>query len=61
MPPKSLDMNIARFFMSVKHNKTNEDLEPGTLKGMQGSFKRYLGDKNYPHDIMTDKLFKHSR
>ncbi|KAH3706284.1 hypothetical protein DPMN_065669 [Dreissena polymorpha] len=54
-------MNIARYFMSVKHNKTNKDLEPGTLKRIQGSMKRYLSDKDYPHDIMTDKLFKHSR
>ncbi|KAH3812159.1 hypothetical protein DPMN_140583 [Dreissena polymorpha] len=28
---------------------------------MQGSFKRYLSDKDYPHDIITDELFKHFR
>ncbi|KAH3815113.1 hypothetical protein DPMN_143634 [Dreissena polymorpha] len=61
MPPKELDMNIARYYMSVKHNTTNKDLESWTLKGMQCSIKRYLSDKDFPHDIMTDKLFNISR
>lgn len=54
-------MYMARFFMSVKNNKNKQELEPGTLKGMQGSIKRYLTDKNYCKDILTDKEFRHSR
>ena len=61
MPAKELDMCISRYFLTVKNQKTNKDLEPGTLKGIQGSIRRYLMQNNYKSDIMTHSDFKHSR
>ncbi|KAH3866644.1 hypothetical protein DPMN_029742 [Dreissena polymorpha] len=54
-------MCLARYFLSVKNAITKKDLEPGTIKGIQASIKRYLSDNNYDVDIMSDHGFKHSR
>ena len=61
IPPRELDMLIARFLMTIKNNRTLGELEPSTLKGMVASIRRHLMDLNYPEDPTNSKEFKHSR
>ena len=60
IPPKELDMHLARFFLSVKKGNRSE-CEPDTIKSYQSSLQRYLNDRNYPESLITGASFKHSR
>jgi hypothetical protein len=57
--PAQLDQYIARLFLSVQ-NRKGEEYEPDTLKCIQSSINRYLGDKT-KINIINDIEFKHSR
>lgn len=61
MEPAAFGMCLARYFLSVKNATNYINLEPSTLKGIQGSIQRYLSEKNFIVDIMSDQKFKHSR
>jgi hypothetical protein len=50
---------LARFFLSVQ-NRKGEEYEPDTLKCIQSSINRYLGDKT-KINIINDIECKHSR
>jgi hypothetical protein len=60
IPPTTLNMLLALFFVSVRKD-TGGDYEPGTLKNMQGSFERYLKQSGYQTSIITSILFEKSR
>jgi hypothetical protein len=57
--PAQLDQYLARFFLSVQ-NRKGEEYEPDTLKCIQSSINRYLGDKT-KINIINYIEFKHSR
>jgi hypothetical protein len=60
IPPKDLNKLLSLFFLSVK--KTDgTDYEPGSLKGMQGSFERHLKESGYTTSIISDIQFEKSR
>lgn len=60
IPSPELDLLLARFFMTAKKADGGE-YEPDTLKSMQGSINRYLGEKGSTVNLIEDKEFKHSR
>ena len=60
IPPRELDMYLARFFLTVR-KQDKEEYEPDTLKSFQSSFLRYLAEKGYASNILKDDCFKHSR
>ena len=60
IPPRELDMYLARFFLTVR-KQDKEEYEPDTLKSFQSSFQRYLAEKGYASIILKDDCFKHSR
>ena len=60
IPPRELNMYLARFFLSVRKNNQSE-CEPDTIKAYQSSLQRYLNDRNYPESLLTGSSFKHSR
>ena len=60
IPPRELDMYLARFFLTIR-KQDKEEYEPDTLKSFQSSFQRYLAEKGYASNILKDDCFKHSR
>lgn len=60
IPPNDMNKLLALFFLSVK--KTDgTDYEPGSLKGMQGSFERHLKERGYTTSLVTSIHFEKSR
>lgn len=57
--PAQLDQYLAIYFLSVR-NRKGEEYAPDTLKCIQSSINRYLGDKT-KINIINDIEFKHSR
>ena len=45
IPPKKLNIQLAKFFMNVR-NKNGDVYEPTSLKDFQRSLQRYLNDKS---------------
>lgn len=60
LDPDSLDNLLAKFFMSVRKEDKSE-YEPDSVKSIQCSISRYLKEKRYPKNILTDDEFQHSR
>ena len=60
IPPADLDSILARFFLSIRKPDLTE-YEPESLKSKQLSISRYLKEKKYRYDIMSDCQFNHSR
>ena len=60
IPPSELDSILARFFLSIRKPDLTE-YEPESIKSKQLSISRYLKEKKYKYDIMTDCQFNHSR
>ena len=58
--PEDLDLYMARFFLSIR-KKNDKEYEPDSLKSYQSSLHRYLTEKKYNGNILTDESFKHSR
>jgi len=58
--PNELDNYLARFFLNVRKADKSE-YEPDTLKIYQSSISRYLSEKHYCVNILTDVRFQHSR
>lgn len=60
IPPQEMDTLLARFFLNVRKTDGSE-YEPGTLHSFHSSVHRYLSEKQYGCNIMSDDIFKHSR
>ncbi|XP_019616227.1 PREDICTED: LOW QUALITY PROTEIN: uncharacterized protein KIAA1958-like [Branchiostoma belcheri] len=58
--PEELDGLLGSFFLGIKKD-SGEDYEPDSLTSKQRSIARYLKEKGYPVDIISDRKFAHSR
>ena len=59
-PAVDLNVQLARYFLSVRKSDSTE-YEPDTIRSFQSSIHRYLQEHNYGWNIIQDDLFKHSR
>ena len=60
IPPKELNIQLAKFFMGVR-KKNGDVYEPTFLKDFQRSLQRYLNDKSSQVNILQDQEFYKSR
>ena len=60
IPPKELNIQLAKFFMNVR-KKNGDVYEPTSLKDFQRSLQRYLNDKSSQVNILQDQEFSKSR
>ena len=56
--PADLNETLCQFYAEVR--KT-DGKEPDSLATMQSALDRHLKEKNYPHSILRDPIFKQSR
>ena len=60
IPPKELNIQLAKFFMNVR-KKNGDVCEPTSLKDFQRSLERYLNEKSSQVNILQDQEFSKSR
>ena len=65
LEPQELDKKMAKFFMVAKKDKPNRkgdyNYQPVSINAFQASLKRYLQEKKYKWNILTDDHFSHNR
>ncbi|XP_078606551.1 uncharacterized protein LOC144879184 [Branchiostoma floridae x Branchiostoma japonicum] len=60
MSVEDLDELLGRFFLGIRKD-SGEEYESDSLPSKHRSIARYLKEKAYPAEIMTDRRFAHSR
>ena len=60
IPPKKLNIQLAKFFMNVR-KKNGDVYEPTFLTDFQRGLQRYLNDKSSQVNILQDQEFSKSR